>query len=492
MNAQTIWNHLISAGLSPEGAAGLMGNLRAESNLDPQNLQNSFEAKLNHTNASYTAAVDNGSYTAFATDSAGYGLAQWTHRDRKQRMLIYARTMCPGCSIGDLDMQLKFLCYELQGYYPGIWGALRNTSDVRYASDLVLTQYERPADQGEKQAEKRYAFSMEYYNTYAKEGEPMPTLSEQRDLAVHYMTSRKKKNDYTQGAKRDYFFGYPDNKPGNTTQAGYSDCSAAARKAIKAATGIDIGSNTSAQINNRNKKGIVVHETDGYYPDEDVLLPADCLYFKGNKSHPLDVGHVEMYIGNGKICGHGSGVGPKIQNMKDYCKSRANSKRRYFMTIRWIHGDEAAADPDVLKYGMNDNADVKLLQLNLIALGYDLGTYGADGDFGNATKSAVMAFQQNVGIDPTGIADANTLTVIAAALDAQGDDDDEEQIEVPVQDGVTIAAGTWNIRTGPSADFPVAGIAKSGEVYERAEIGNWIPIVYNGEVCFIGPSAVKK
>jgi hypothetical protein len=34
--------------------------------------------------ASYTAAVDNGSYTNFTHDFAGYGLAQWTYWSRKQ------------------------------------------------------------------------------------------------------------------------------------------------------------------------------------------------------------------------------------------------------------------------------------------------------------------------------------------------------------------------------------------------------------------------
>lgn len=70
---EKIWNFLKSKGLSSCGAAGLMGNLYAESGLNPQNLQNSYEKKLGHTDASYTAAVDNGSYGNFARDGAGYG-----------------------------------------------------------------------------------------------------------------------------------------------------------------------------------------------------------------------------------------------------------------------------------------------------------------------------------------------------------------------------------------------------------------------------------
>jgi len=50
------------------------------------------------------------------------------------------------------------------------------------------------------------------------------------------------------------------------------------------------------------------------------------------------------------------------------------------------------AKPTLYK-GMR-GANVKLLQQNLIALGFSCGSYGADGDFGNATRSAVIAFQK--------------------------------------------------------------------------------------------------
>ena len=38
-NEEKIWNYLTAAGLTACGAAGLMGNLHAESGLNPQNLQ---------------------------------------------------------------------------------------------------------------------------------------------------------------------------------------------------------------------------------------------------------------------------------------------------------------------------------------------------------------------------------------------------------------------------------------------------------------------
>ena len=320
----------------------------------------------------------------------------------------------------------------------------------------------------------------------------MSKANEQRALVVEYMKSRKKKNSYTQGSKRSYFFGYPDNKPGNTTQPGYSDCSAAVRACIKAVTGIDIGSNTSAQINNRNKKGLVVHTTDGYYPDESKLLPGDCLYFKGNTSHPLDVGHVEMYTGPNECYGHGSGTGPTKKDLKSYCKSRGNSKKRYFMAIRWIQDEDTPdTDPKTLSYG-NEGEAVKILQQNLIALGFDCGSYGADGDFGSATQAAVTAFQESLKLAATGIADEATQKKIAELLDLEGDNEDDEQIPVPIPNGISINKGSWNVRTGPGVEFSCAGVTRSGDILERIDIGDWIPVMYNGEVRFISPKAVKN
>ena len=85
----------------------MMGNLFAESALSPINLQNTYEKKLGYSDSTYTTAVDNGTYTNFIKDSAGYGLAQWTSWSRKQNLLNYAKSK--GVSIGDLNMQLEFL-----------------------------------------------------------------------------------------------------------------------------------------------------------------------------------------------------------------------------------------------------------------------------------------------------------------------------------------------------------------------------------------------
>lgn len=165
MNEEKIWKFLKSKGFTGFGVAGLMGNLYAESGLSPINLQNSYEKKLNFTDQSYTQAVDNGSYTNFVKDAAGYGLAQWTYWSRKQNLLNYARSI--GKSIGDLDMQLEFLCKELSGY-SAVWKTLQSATSVFEASNAVLLQYERPANQSEAVQNKRASYGQAYYDEFAQ------------------------------------------------------------------------------------------------------------------------------------------------------------------------------------------------------------------------------------------------------------------------------------------------------------------------------------
>ena len=68
---EKIWNYAKDKGLTDCGAAGLMGNLFAESGLKPTNLQNTYEKKLGFTDETYTAEVDAGTYGNFVNDAAG-------------------------------------------------------------------------------------------------------------------------------------------------------------------------------------------------------------------------------------------------------------------------------------------------------------------------------------------------------------------------------------------------------------------------------------
>ena len=164
-NEEKIWNYLTGKGINAYGTAGLMGNLYAESGLMPNNLQNSYNKKLNISDEDYTVLVDGGNYPDFVTDKAGYGLAQWTYHTRKQALINFVTSR--KCSIADLEAQLDFLWTELTGGYKGVLTAITNASSVRSASDVVLTQFERPKDQSEAVKVKRAAYGQGYYDKYA-------------------------------------------------------------------------------------------------------------------------------------------------------------------------------------------------------------------------------------------------------------------------------------------------------------------------------------
>ena len=180
---KTIWDFLHGKIGNAYGAAGMMGNLYAESALRPNNLQNTYEKKFGMTDAEYTAAVDDGSYTNFVKDSAGYGLAQWTYWSRKLALLEFAQAA--GKSIGDLQTQLDFLWKELQGY-TSVLNTLKSATTVKTASDAVLTGYERPSDQGDAVKEKRAGYGQTYFDKYAgtKTEKPAGTCTAAKVIAV--------------------------------------------------------------------------------------------------------------------------------------------------------------------------------------------------------------------------------------------------------------------------------------------------------------------
>ena len=179
MNEQKIWNTLISYGFTKEGTAGLMGNLYAESMLNPQNLQNTFEKKLGYTDSTYTRAIDNGTYKNFVYDSAGYGLAQWTYYTRKRALLEFAKSK--NKSIGDLDMQLEFLIKELKESYVALYNYLKTANSVREASNMVLLKFEKPKDQSNAVKNTRSSYAQKYYEQFANKTiteEPKPVQEE--------------------------------------------------------------------------------------------------------------------------------------------------------------------------------------------------------------------------------------------------------------------------------------------------------------------------
>lgn len=165
-NAHAIWYNLSLLIKNPYGIAAVLGNLYAESGLIQTNLQNSYERKLGMSDTEYTRAVDLGEYKDFATDGAGYGLAQWTYKSRKKNLEGMAKTM--NVSIGYLYHQICFLMLELCNYSDVLKG-LRDAKTIKEASDLMYYVYESPAsshDEKSSAADKRAEYSQYFYDEF--------------------------------------------------------------------------------------------------------------------------------------------------------------------------------------------------------------------------------------------------------------------------------------------------------------------------------------
>lgn len=172
---QQIWDGLMAEINNEYGVAGLMGNLRAESGLIPYRLQGDFSSGY-ITSINYTADVDSGIISEYdfvnnGPNGGGYGLAQWTFYTRKQALYNMKQSM--NVSIGDVNLAIAFLLYELNNSYTSVMNTLKNATSIREASDVVLHDFERPADQTESVEILRANLGQEVYAVYSGSEPPV-------------------------------------------------------------------------------------------------------------------------------------------------------------------------------------------------------------------------------------------------------------------------------------------------------------------------------
>lgn len=167
-NEIKVKEYLEAQGLTKNAVAGIMANIRCESNYKPNNLQTSGNKKLNITDEEYTRKVDNNeiSEDSWEHDGFGYGLCQWTFYARKKVLRDYARLSSK--SIGDLTMQLDFMMKEISAY-KSLYNML---FDERYDCETIAMAmcetYEKPAN-AEERSKERAEEAREIYDKYYTE-----------------------------------------------------------------------------------------------------------------------------------------------------------------------------------------------------------------------------------------------------------------------------------------------------------------------------------
>ena len=195
-----IWNYLLLRINNEYGVAGLMGNLQAESGLYPNRVQG--DVPYSSYSAEYTAKVDNGdiSESEFVNNGpngGGYGLAQWTTPARKQA--LYSLRMSGGyTSIGAIDLALDYLWYELQNSYSGVLSVLTTAASVREASDSVLHDFERPADQSSSVEIARAQLGTAFYNQFSGNAPITPDIPKTARKNYNFLlfNARKRRNQW--------------------------------------------------------------------------------------------------------------------------------------------------------------------------------------------------------------------------------------------------------------------------------------------------------
>ena len=134
-----------------------------------------------------------------------------------------------------------------------------------------------------------------------------------------------------------------------------------------------------------------------------------------------------------------------------------------------------------LKNG-SEGDDVKEMQSGLIRLGYDLGKWGADGDFGDCTEDAVKKFQSDNGLKVSGKFDSSTYKVFAKLIVNL-----DKTVESPKY--VLIEGGKCNIRETPGVDGKQLNVAHVGDKYEFGgtidEKTNWLSIKYKDKIAWV-------
>jgi len=115
--------------------------------------------------------------------------------------------------------------------------------------------------------------------------------------------------------------------------------------------------------------------------------------------------------------------------------------------------------------------DVRVLQNKLLALGYSLPKYGADGSYGTETTAAVMAFQKDMGLLVDGICGPITQAALESIETNETDDENTSAARKVI---ITSSGEGVGIRAGNNDSYGLIVTAQNGASF------NWVATAENG------------
>lgn len=221
-------------------------------------------------------------------------------------------------------------------------------------------------------------------------------------------------------------------------------------------------------ITNANSIGIeICINADGDY-SRAVANAVDLVAYL-MKRFGIDLDHVvRHYDASRKNC-------PQSMNNAGDWSAWNNFKSRVNAVLNNAPQPEQQATATIYSKGSKGSA-VKDIQAKLNELGYNCGT--PDGDFGNNTYNAVVAFQKAKGLVADGIVGNATLPALNKATAVY--------YIVPTTDGV-------NLRESASTSSAILGTANTSNKYKYAgDSGDFYSIYYGEHGAYISKQYSKK
>ena len=469
---ETIFSRVRDAGFTIEAACALLAQIQKESLFKPENLEDSRNNSLGMTDWQYVNAVDNGTYTNFVNDAAGFGLAQWTFKTRKQNFINYFRQR--GKSIADLETQISFLIWEMKACYGGIWNKCLSSHDLKDLTWVLLDTWENPAEKLDNMVE-RYSYAQEWYRKFSsqngkKEASGMTkqeAVKKVLDLARSEIGYREKASNsglddkdanvgganwtkYARDLDRTNWY--------NGGKNGYAWCDIFYDWLFYKCFGDPLGRNMICQPIGSAGAGCLYSAQ--YYKSAGRWVtnspqPGDQIFFTYSPGEYSHTGIVEVVNGDTVTTIEGNTsdqVGRRNYNIGN--PVIAGYGRPNWGLVADADIPDVPVEPDtpstyypLLKKGAKGEW-VKKLQEMLIEAGYDVGPDGPDGDFGNNTYYAVRRFQIEHNLEVDGEAGDNTWAALEKAVKKEEEpkpSPSEDEKPKPDKDEETVPRRSLNL-----------------------------------------------